>query len=117
MHDWMGIGLMAVGLGLIGAAVIKRQQKLRNPAPADVIRPEFAAMGDIVRPLILFIVAVFALKISAFYFILGGQHYLTPLDFGGILFVLATYSGWLIIATKKPVPARAPIPSGERSTA
>lgn len=120
MHDWLGVGLIALGLGLIGHGFMKRQAKLRNPLPAGSIRPEFAAMGEIVRPLILFFVGVFALKMSLFYFVLGGQRFLTPLEYGGILFVLASYSGWLVLATKRPVMAPArneALPSGERSVA
>ena len=100
MHDWLGIGLIALGLGLIGHGFLKRQAKARNPLPAGSIRPEFAAMGQIVRPLILFFVGVFALKMSLFYFVLGGERYLTQLEFGGILFVLAAYSGWLVVASR-----------------
>jgi hypothetical protein len=119
MHDWMGIGLFAVGLGLIVGAVIKRRNRMMNPIPAGAIRPEFAAMGEIVRPMILFFVAVFAFKMSLFYFVLGGQRFLTPLDYAGILFVLATYVGWLIVATRRPVqaPVSDAIPDGERSAA
>ncbi len=119
MHDWMGIGLVAVGCGLIVSGVMKRRAKMRVRVPADAIRPEFAAMGEMIRPLILFLVAVFALKMTVFYFVLGGERYLTVLDFVGILFVLAAYSGWLVVATKRPVQReqRTPMPSGERSAA
>jgi hypothetical protein len=122
MHDWMGIGLFAVGLGLLVAAVVKQRNRQRSPVPAGAIRPEFAAMGEIVRPLILFVVALFAVKMSAFYFLLGGQRYLTPLDFAGILFVLACYCGWLVVATRRrseqPVerPVRGTVQAGEPST-
>lgn len=76
-------------------------------------------MGEMIRPLILFAVAIFALKMTLFYFVLGGQRFLTPLDFAGILFVLAAYAGWLVMATKRPVETavREPVPSGERSAA
>jgi hypothetical protein len=118
MTDWMGMGLIAFGLGLIGHGIMKRQARLRSPLPAGSIRPEYAAMGEIVRPMILFFVGLFAFKMSLFYFLLNGQRFLTPLEFGGVLFVLAAYSGWLILAMKRPViaPARnEAIPSGERS--
>jgi hypothetical protein len=119
MHDWMGIGLLALGLGLIVSGIIKRRTRMRVPTPAGAIRPEFAAMGEMIRPLILFAVGVFALKMTLFYFVLGGQRFLTPLDFAGILFVLAAYAGWLVMATRRPVErtARDPMPSGERSAA
>ena len=30
MHDWMGVGLFAVGLGLIGSGIMKRRAKMRG---------------------------------------------------------------------------------------
>jgi len=119
MHDWMGMGLFAVGLGLIGSGIIKHRGKAQAALPAGAIRPEFAAMGEMIRPLILFAVAVFALKITVFYFLLGGSRFLTAFDFAGILFVLGAYAGWLVIATKRPVARddRELVPSGEQSAA
>ena len=119
MHDWMGIGLLALGLGLIVSGIIKRRTRMRVPTPAGAIRPEFAAMGEMIRPLILFAVGVFALKMTLLYFVLGGQKFLTPLDFAGILFVLAAYASWLVLATKRPVETadRDPMSAGERSAA
>ena len=113
MHDWMGIGLIALGFGLVAAGFLKRRNRIRNPLPAGAIRPEFAAMGEIARPLILFAVGFFALKMSLFYFLLGGERYLTRLDFAGILFVLATYSVYVVLATKpRPVHAAEPVAAG-----
>jgi hypothetical protein len=119
MHDWMGIGLVALGLGLIVSGIMKRRSRMQAPSVAGAIRPEFAAMGEMIRPLILFAVSIFGLKMTLFYFVLGGERYLTPLDFAGVLFVLAAYSGWLVMATRRPVERadRSPVPSGERSAA
>lgn len=59
-------------------------------------------MGEIVRPMILFAVALVALKSAAFYFLFNGARFLSPLTFGGFLFVLAAYSVWLVLATQRP---------------
>ncbi len=101
MHDWLGIGLIALGMGVAAAGFVKRRNRMNLPLSAGAIRPEFAAMGEIARPLILFAVGFFALKMALFYFVLGGERYLTRLDFGGILFVLASYSGYVVLATSK----------------
>ncbi|WP_428491291.1 hypothetical protein [Rhodopila sp.] len=110
MHDWLGIGLIATGLALIAAGLVKHRSRRLSPARPGSIRPEFAAMGQIVRPLIFFAVGVFALKLSLFYFVFGGAGLLTALDYAGLMFVLATYCGYLVAATAKPrqAPERRP---------
>jgi hypothetical protein len=102
MHDWLGMGLIALGLGLAFAGFVKRRNRGRTQMQAGTIRPEFAAMGEMVRPLILFAVGFVALKMSLFYFVFGGEKLLTPLDYAGLMFVLAAYSGYLVAATMKP---------------
>lgn len=102
MHDWLGFGLIALGLGLLFAGFVKHRNRLRTPVEAGAIRPEFAAMGEIARPLVLFAVGFVALKMSLFYFVLGGDKLLTALDYAGLMFVLAAYCLYLVAATMKP---------------
>lgn len=102
MHDWLGIGLIVLGLGLVAAGVLKHRSRRREAFRPGAIRPEFAAMGEMVRPLILFAVGFVALKMSLFYFVFGGDRLLTGLDYAGLMFVLATYCGYLVAATSKP---------------
>jgi hypothetical protein len=104
MHDWLGIGLIALGLGLVSAGFIKRRNRRSAPVAAGAIRPEFAAMGEMIRPIILFGVAFVGFKMSLFYFVFGGDRMLTPLDFAGLMFVLAAYCVYLVAATTKPRP-------------
>jgi cation transporter-like permease len=115
------MAMLPVGLGLAGAAVMKRRSRAQTVIREGDIRPEFAVMGQIMRPIILFLVCLFAAKMTLFYFLLGGQKFLTPLDYGGILFVLATYAGYLIAATSKqrevPAEAAEPIAPGVESAA
>ena len=111
MHDWLGIGLIAIGLALIAAGLLKHRSRRLSPARPGSIRPEFAAIGQIVRPLIFFAVGVLALKISLFYFVFGGARLLTPLEYAGLMFVLATYCGYLVAATAKPRQATQPHPA------
>ncbi len=101
MHDWLGLGLIALGLGLMVSAVLKYRTRQRTVILPGQMRPEFAAVGEIVRPIILFGVIFFAAKMSLFYFLLGGKAYLTPLDYAALMLVLAAYSGYLIAATSK----------------
>ena len=109
MHDWMGFGLVALGIGLIVSAARKYRERTGTALIAGQIRPEFAVAGEIMRPIILFIVAFFAFKMSLFYFAFGGNRMLTPLQYGGLMFVLGAYVVSLFAATvKRPVKAPAP---------
>ena len=114
MHDWLGIGLIALGLGLLAAGVVKRRNRIRTALPAGAIRPEYAAMGEMVRPMILFAVGFVALKMSLFYFFFGGSRLLTQLDYGGLMFMLAAYCGYLVAATMRPVRGLDPVRTPER---
>ncbi|PPQ27142.1 hypothetical protein [Rhodopila globiformis] len=107
MHDWLGLGLVALGAGLLAAAVMKRRTPARIAASASSIRPEFAAAGEIVRPMILFVVAMFAATMSLFYFALGGHGTFTMLQYGGVMFVLAAYAVYLMITTTKVAQVQA----------
>jgi len=113
MQDWLGMALGALGFGLVGAAVMKRRNRAQTVAAAGSIRPEFAAMGEIVRPMVLFVVALFAAKMTLFYFVLGGQHMLTVLQYGGVMFILAAYTAYLVIATTKVAQVEAPAVAAE----
>jgi Ca2+/Na+ antiporter len=115
MHDWLGMALVALGFGLVGAAVTKRRNRARTVATAGSIRPEFAAMGEIVRPMVLFVVALFAAKMTLFYFVLGGQHMLTVLQYGGVMFILAAYAVYLVVATTKVAQVQAPAAAAEQA--
>jgi hypothetical protein len=122
MQDWLTIALFALGLALIVSAVFKRRGRLRAVIPAGQMRPEYAAMGKIVRPLVLGFLAVLALKVSVFYFLFGGQRFLTPLQYAGVMFVLLAYAGWLVAATTRrriesPAAAEAPVEAAIRSAA
>ena len=114
MHDWLAMGLIPTGLGILAAGIVKRRAKIRAPLPAGAIRPEFAAMGEMVRPIMMVAVGFIALKMTLFYFVLGGRAYLTPLDFAGLLFVLGSYAGYVVLATAKPVVAAETIGAGMR---
>jgi hypothetical protein len=122
MQDWLTMALFALGLGLIVSAIFKRRGRLRRVVPAGEMRPEYAAMGKIVRPLVLSFLAILALKVSVFYFLFGGQRFLTPSQYAGVMFVLLAYAGWLVAATTRrriaaPAPVEAPVEAGIRSAA
>jgi len=98
MHDWLGVGLIALAVAIGVATVLKRRRQIRTPYPPGAIRPEFAAMGEMLRPLLLFVVGLFAVKFTLFYFFFSaGRELLSPLEFVGILAVLAAYAVHIIL--------------------
>jgi hypothetical protein len=74
---------------------MKRRTKPRAAGNAAPIRPEFAALGEMVRPILLFGLLLVAVKTTAFYYLFDGARFMSPLTFGAFLFVLAAYAGWL----------------------
>ena len=107
MHDWLGIALFALGFGLVATGVIKRRRRLRVVHPPGSIRPEFAGMTTIVRPLLLTALGFFAVETSVHYFMLGGDKLFSPLDFAGILFLLAAFGVYVLLVLTRPVQAPA----------
>jgi hypothetical protein len=100
MRNLLGLGLIVLGTTTLVHAEFKRRAKRRPVDPANAVRPQFQAMGEIMRPIILFCIAVVAAKMSFFYLVLGGGGLLSPLDFGGMLYALAAYAIWMVIATR-----------------
>jgi hypothetical protein len=113
MHGWLGIAMIPLGLGMAYAAFMKRRSRMTSVTPAGQIRPEFAMMGEIMRPVVLFVVGIFAVEMIAVYFVFGGSQFLTALDFGGIMFVLAAYTGYLLASTAKQTTAPVAVPTDE----
>jgi hypothetical protein len=107
MVDVMGLGLVALGGGLLWSANRKYRERTTTVLKPGEIRPEFAAAGEIMRPIILFIVGFIALKMSLFYFALGGNRLLTGLQYGGLMFVLGAYVVSLYASTMQR-PEQAP---------
>ena len=68
------------------------------------------------RPIILFIVGFFALKMSLFYFAFGGNRMLTGLQYGGLMFVLGAYVVSLYASTARR-PQQAVAKTGEPAAA
>jgi hypothetical protein len=105
MQDWLGITLFALGLVLVAFGFVKRRQRSRTVHPPGSIRPEFAGMTGIVRPLLLWVIGFFAVETCLHYFMLGGRDLMSPLDFAGILFVLASFAAYVLLALTRPVQA------------
>jgi hypothetical protein len=108
MHGWLGIALIVVGSGLIGFGFVKRRTRAATVHPPGSMRPEFAGMSGIVRPLLLWVIGFFAAETCVHYFMLGGRALMGPLDFAGILFLLASFAAYVALAITKPAQSADP---------
>ncbi len=107
MHDWLGPALFAAGVALIGYGWVKRGKRRRVVYPAGSIRPEYVGMSELVRPLLLLALGFFAAETTFHYFVLGGNGLITPVDFGGILFLFASFAVYVLLAVRPPLVAEA----------
>jgi hypothetical protein len=105
MDALLGFGLTVLAIGFVGLGWRKRQA--RRQIPAGAIRPEFAVIGEIMRPILLLLVAVLAVKITVFYFLFEGRRYMSPAVFTGTMLVLAGYATYVTLALQRTNPAPA----------
>ena len=110
MHGWLGIALIAFGLAVVAFGFVKRGQRRNRVLPPGSIRPEFAGMSAIVRPLLLWFLGLIAAETCIHYFMFGGRTLMAPLDFAGLLFLIAAVAAYVLLAVTKPVVARDPDP-------
>jgi hypothetical protein len=108
MRNWIGAITAALAVWLMYSALSHRRRILAGrpastiaagPDGAPLHRLSLAMFGDIVRPMIILALAYFALKVIAAYVLLGGARFLSPFDLAGVLFLVAAYGAWLILAT------------------
>ena len=101
MHDWMGIGLVALGLGLIVSGIMKRRSRMQSAAsgrcdPSGVRRDGGDdPAADPVRS------GGLRAKDDAVLLRPWWAEIPDTAGFRGFLFVLAAYAGWLVMATKR----------------
>ena len=81
MHDCLGIGLIALGLGLAVAGVFKHRS--RQNTPVEVARSGQSSPSWVrsCGQWCCSWVGLIGLKMSLFYFVFGGDRFLTPLDY------------------------------------
>lgn len=105
MHGWLGIALIVAGTAVIAFGFVKRRQRRNRVLPPGSIRPEFAGMAAIVRPLLLWFLGLIAAETCIHYFMFGGSALMAPLDFGGLLFLIAAIAAYVVLAVTRPVQA------------
>jgi len=112
MRDWLGIALMAIGCGMLISGLRRRRPQTRGPETAD-------AVGSLT---FLALLAV-TVKVALTYTLVDGSRFFSPLDLGGLVFVLAAYGfwmlpqAWLFSAAKRAIPppvAQMPPPPDSR---
>jgi hypothetical protein len=105
MRGLLGPALFVAGAALIALGVAKRRKRRQRVHPPGSIRPEFAGMSNMVRPLLLWTLGFFAAETTLHYFMMGGSSFLSPFDFAGILFLFAAFAAYVVLAVIPPVVA------------
>jgi hypothetical protein len=109
MRHLIGLGLFAVGLALIWAALRRRNgiiaelQRLEaagQPDPRPTLHPSLAVLGDIVPPLMIGALVVMALKLVLAYAMTGAGRWFSLLDLAGFLFLIGAWCTWLVLVTR-----------------
>lgn len=83
-----------------------RADAIRKGRPAEhPIAPDsLAALGEILAPLTLMILAFIAIKLVVSYAVLESDAMLSPFDLGGTLFLILAYGVWLKTKTSMRIP-------------
>lgn len=113
VRNWIGAVLTLIGIWLLYSAMAHYRRVLTAcrsctglteiGALPKAESPMFV-FGEIMRPIILFGLGIFALKATVAYFLLGAGRILSLFDLAGVLFVIAAYGTWLSINTKFRMP-------------
>lgn len=113
VRNWIGAVLTLIGIWLLYSAMAHCRRVLTARrsctglteigALPKVESPMFV-FGEIMRPIILFGLGIFALKVTVAYFLLGAGRILSLFDLAGALFAIAAYGIWLSINTKFRMP-------------
>lgn len=105
MRDMLAPALFVAGAGLVALGLVRRRRRRLVVHRAGALRPEYAGMSDFARPLLLWMLALCGAETSLHYFMFGGSAFLSPVDFAGLLFLLAGFAAYVLLAVRKPVIA------------
>ena len=112
MKYWVGLVLMAAAAALAYQALAYRRKVIAaggdtagNDDPN--LHNSLEMLRHIMPPLILFMLAVVAVKMTVAFVALDLGQYLSYLDLAGLLALLAAYGAWLVTKAKYRMPAPA----------
>ncbi|TQF76222.1 hypothetical protein FK498_18955, partial [Elioraea sp. Yellowstone] len=111
MQDIAGVILFAAGAALVWRALARRDRiraEARRRAAAGMadpragLHPSLAVIGEVAPPLMIGGLAIVALKLVLAYAMTGAARWFSLLDLAGLLFLLASWSVWLVLRTRHP---------------
>ena len=106
MKEWPGVAMIAVGVWLAGAALFRGRRR-------DAVTPvseSLAVFGEIMRPIIIGVLALAGVKMGLMYLAFGGDGLFSGFNLAGLEFLLAAYGGWIFVSLR---PRRALAPAAE----
>jgi hypothetical protein len=107
VRHWTGLALAALGAWLLWSGLAHRRRVLaagRAAAPGDgtpaPTHPSLAFVGDFFPGLVGVMLVFFGVKATLMYLVLDAGRLFSPIDLGGLLFLLASYGAWLVLRTR-----------------
>lgn len=106
MRDWTGLALAVIGAWLLWSGLAHRRRALAakgSALPGETgvaTHPSLAFVGDVFPRLVGGTLVFFGVKATLMYLALDAGRHVSPLDLGGLLFLLASYGAWLVIKTR-----------------
>lgn len=102
MRYWIGGLFFGVAAWLIVAGLAQRRRALATGwrEPEAVSPQSLETLGYIMRPIMLFALAYVGLKSAFVYWVIDAGRYLSVVDLGGFLALLAGYGTWFVMKTK-----------------
>lgn len=108
MRNFIGMGMLAVGIGLVYTGITHKNAVLAARAAITArgeMIPEpplnsLATFGQIMRAVILFVLCGLALAVTFSFLAFDGGQFLSYLDLSGFLIALVGYGFWLTMKTE-----------------
>jgi hypothetical protein len=111
MRDLAGVLFLLLAAGLFQAALRRRSAAPAEGGAAAAVGAFRGTFGARVRAFIFALLVYAGLKALAAYFLLALDRYVSLLDIGGFICLLAAYAFWLQVKLRRPAqaPAAAPV--------
>lgn len=119
MRYIVGLLCFAGGAWLLASAFARKRRSLAvGPLSAPPLHPSLQMLGDVMPPLVVLGLIIIGGKMTLAFFVADAGRYLSLVDLGGFLFLLAGYGVSVVYRTRyRLAPAVVPASSAGRAAA